>query len=235
MDFPFRAVVFDIYGTLLIAAAGGVAPDPQADPLLREILRQAGHQPPASPSAALHDSVKRHHAASGAPFPEVDLRVLWREVLGLDDDAETETLTREIEAAWHPCRPMPGAAAFVRALARRGVSLGLLSNAQCNTLGDLGEIRDLFPPELIVLSYRHGIAKPSPDLFDLLAERLAGRGIRPAEALFIGNDPSQDIRPAAALGFATALFTGHPDSLREGECEPDYVIRSWRRPPFPGF
>ena len=223
----FRAVIFDIYGTLLIAPAGGVKPNPAADLLLRDVLRQFGHEPPESPSTALHDAVRRHHEDSGEEFPEIDLRVLWRGLLGLEPDADVTALVIALEGAWHPSRPMPGAAAFVRRLARSGVSLGLLSNAQCNTLRSLGEIKDLFAPELTLLSYRHGIAKPSPALFWMMVERLAGRGISPAETLFIGNDPLHDIAPAAACGFKTALFTGHPDSWRPGECRPDFVISDW--------
>jgi FMN phosphatase YigB (HAD superfamily)/glycosyltransferase involved in cell wall biosynthesis len=229
-DAPFkqhRAVVFDIYGTLLIAAPGGVKPDPAADPVLREILERHGHVPPDSPSTALHAAVIRHHAAAAVPFPEIDLRILWREVLSLDPDADLGPLVEELEAAWHPVRPMPGAEKTIQQLARSGVSLGLLSNAQFNTLRSLGSIADLFAPELTILSYQHGIAKPSPGLFEMLADRLAGRGISPEETLFIGNDPLQDILPAAALGFKTALFTGHPDSFRPGDCTPDFVIRKW--------
>jgi FMN phosphatase YigB (HAD superfamily)/glycosyltransferase involved in cell wall biosynthesis len=222
-----RAVVFDIYGTLLIAPAGGARPDPAADGMLRKILQQFGHEAPDSPSTALHEAVRRHHAAAGVPFPEVDLRVLWREVLSLGPDADLGPLVEEIEAAWHPSRPMPGAAETVRRLSRSGISLGLLSNAQCNTLGQLGGIADLFAPELTILSYQHGIAKPSAGLFAMMADRLAGRGIAPEETLFIGNDPAQDIAPAAAHGFKTALFTGHPDSIREGVCTPDFEIRRW--------
>ena len=224
---PFRAVVFDIYGTLLIAPAGGVKPDPDADPALREILRQFGHETPESPSTGLHAAVLRHHAASSHPFPEIDLRQLWREVLSLEPDTDTSPLVLAIEAAWHPSRPMPGAAEFVQRLSRAGVSLGLLSNAQCNTLRLLGGMADLFAPELTLLSYHHGIAKPAPELFEMLINRLEGRGISPAETLFIGNDPLQDIRPAAAAGFKTALFTGHPDSIRHGDCAPDYEFKDW--------
>lgn len=222
-----RAVIFDIYGTLLIAPAGGVKPDPAADPMLRRILEQHGQEPPESPSTVLHAAVLRHHAAAEAPYPEIDLRVLWREILSLEPDAEVTPLVDALEAAWHPARPMPGAEKLIRQLARSGVSLGLLSNAQCNTLRSLGGISDLFAPELTILSYQHGIAKPSPALFEMLAARLAGRGIAPEETLFIGNDPLQDIAPAAAHGFRTALFTGHPDSLRPGECAPDLEIRKW--------
>ncbi|MDP3851426.1 MAG: HAD family hydrolase [Luteolibacter sp.] len=224
---PYRAVVFDIYGTLLLAAPGGVKPDPAADPVLREILVRHGHPAPESPSTALHAAVIRHHAAAATAFPEIDLRVLWRELLSLDPGADLGSLVEELESAWHPAQPMPGAQNFIRHLARSGVSLGLLSNAQFNTLRSLGSIADLFPPELTILSYQHGIAKPSPALFEMLADRLAGRGISPAETLFIGNDPLQDIVPAAALGFKTALFAGHPDSFRPGECVPDFVIRNW--------
>ena len=223
----YHAVIFDIYGTLLIAPAGGVKPDPAADGVLRTILREFGHTPPESPSRMLHDAVLRHHAAAGVPFPEVDLRELWREVLGLDQDADLGPLVEQTEAAWHPAKPMPGAAKMIQQLSRAGISLGLLSNAQCNTLKSLGSAVDLFAPALTVLSYRHGIAKPSPELFEILIDRLAGRGLTPAETLLIGNDPIQDIAPAAAHGFQTALFIGHPESHRSGDCSPDLVIRNW--------
>ncbi|MEO5915859.1 MAG: HAD family hydrolase [Luteolibacter sp.] len=223
----YRAVVFDIYGTLLIAPSGGVKPDPFADPVVREILRQHGYTPPASPTAELHAAVVRHHAAAEVPFPEIDLRVLWREILSIEPGNDITPLIQEIEDAWHPSKPMPGAEKFIQRLSRTGISLGLLSNAQCNTLGALGPISDLFAPELTVLSYQHRIAKPAPELFQILADRLAGRGISPDETLYIGNDPLHDIVPAAAAGVRTALFTGHPDSLRPGECRPDIVFDHW--------
>lgn len=225
--FPFRAVIFDIYGTLLIAPAGGVRPDPAADAKLRAVIRQFGYEPPESPSAEIHSAVARHHASSGVPHPEVDLRALWREILSIEPGAEITALVTAIEDAWHPAKPMPGAETFIRHLARGGVSLGLLSNAQCNTLPSMGEVADLFAPELSLLSYQQGIAKPSPELFEMMAHRLAGRGIRPHETLYIGNDPLHDIAPASHAGFRTALFTGHPDSLRPGDCPPDFTIHRW--------
>ena len=223
----YRAVIFDIYGTLLVAAPGGVRVDPLADPVLRDILREFGHSPPLSPSSDLYAAVLHHHAAAGVLYPEVDLRALWREILSLEPGCDTSSLVEAIEVAWHPVTPMPGAENFIRRLSRTGISLGLLSNAQSNTLASLGGVADLFAPELTLLSYQHGLAKPAPELFQILRDRLAGRGITPAETLFIGNDPLQDIVPAAAAGFQTALFVGHPDSLRPGECSPDHRFRGW--------
>lgn len=223
----FRAVIFDIYGTLLIAPPGGVRPDPFADPVLREILRQFGYTPPESPSTELHAAVLRHHTSAAVPFPEIDLRILWREILSIEPGTDLTPLVQAIEDAWHPVKPMPGAENFIRRLARSGISLGLLSNAQCNTLPSLGPIADLFASELTILSYQHRIAKPSPELFAILTDRLAGRGISPHETLFIGNHPSHDIHPAATAGFQTALFTGHADSLRSGECAPHFTFHEW--------
>ena len=223
----FRAVIFDIYGTLLDAAPGGVKPDPFADPLLRDILREFGHEPPVSPSSELHAAVLRHHAAAVAAFPEIDLRILWREILSLEPSTDTASLVAATEAGWHPAKHMDGAADVVQRLARSGISLGLLSNAQCNTLASLGGLEDFFAPELTLLSYQHGIAKPSPELFQIMTERLAGRGISPAETLYIGNDPLHDILPAAAVGFCTALFTGTAEPMGNTACTPDFIIPSW--------
>ena len=223
----FSAVILDIYGTLLDAPPGGVKPDPLTDPVLREILREFGHTPPLSPSTELHAAVLRHHAASLAAFPEIDLRILWREILALEPGTDTEPLIEALEAAWHPAKPMPGAAAAIQRLARSGISLGILSNAQCNTLNSLGGLKDFFAPELTLLSYQHGIAKPSPELFQTMADRLAGRGISPAETLYIGNDPLHDILPAAAAGFRTGLFTRTAEPVTQAGCTPDFIIPSW--------
>jgi FMN phosphatase YigB (HAD superfamily) len=227
----FLAAVFDIYGTLLLAPAGGVKPDPLADPVLRDILRSHGHEPPASPSSELHAAVLRHHLAAATSHPEVDLRLLWREILNLSPDTDPTELVIELEQAWHPAKPMPGADQVVRRIARSGMPLGLLSNAQVNTLEDLGDTAHFFDPGLTLLSYQHGVAKPSPEFFALLADRLAARDIAPGETLFIGNDPLQDILPAARAGFRTALFIGHPDALRPGDCRPDFILRTWSQLP----
>jgi putative hydrolase of the HAD superfamily len=133
----------------------------------------------------------------------------------------------ETEAAWHPARLIPGAADKLRSIAAAGIPLGVLSNAQCNTLPSLAGLTKLFADDLVILSHQHGVAKPSPVLFELLAARLAARGIPPEETLYIGNDPLHDIEPAVSCGFKTALFTGHPDSFRAGACLPDHEIQSW--------
>lgn len=221
----FRAVVLDIYGTLLAAASGGVKVDLSADPAIRRMIQHFGYVPPDSPTTELHAAVVRHHQKSRETYPEVDLRVLWREILNVPEGTDLSSMVTAIEDVWHPAKLMPGCREMVGRLSRQGVSLGLLSNAQCNTLFCLQDLAELFAPELRILSYQHGIAKPDERLFKMMADRLEGRGISPAEALYIGDHPAHDILPAAKAGFSTALLSASP--AEECACLPDYRMRDW--------
>jgi FMN phosphatase YigB (HAD superfamily)/glycosyltransferase involved in cell wall biosynthesis len=223
----YRAVIFDIYGTLLLAPFGGIKKDLLADPILKKTIEAAGFIPPDFPSSDLHAAVIRYHAESTMDFPEVDLRQLWKEILSLSSDQNIDKLVIALENVWHPSSLLTGAKQAVEKLARKSISLGLLSNAQSNTLTSLGDIAGLFASDLTILSYEHGIAKPSQKLFEMMRDRLLDQKISPGETLFIGNDPLHDILPAASVGFSTALFIGHPDSFRSGICHPDHLLESW--------
>jgi len=225
---PIRAIIFDVYGTLLIAPPGGYRADPAFDPILASIIGSFGHASPAAPTLAIHQLIQQHHRSSPHAHPEIDLRSIFREFLKTETDPTP--MIQAIEDARIPCEPMPRAKETIRSLSAEGIHLGILSNAQSNTLSVLDRKLDgvlpLFDPDLTILSHQHGMAKPSPELFRLLAERLATLGIQPGETLYVGNDPSQDIIPAKAAGFRTALLIGHPDSLRPGECHPDLRLQS---------
>jgi len=69
-------------------------------------------------------------------------------------------------------------------------------------------------------SYRTGHAKPGLVLHRMAAEALGRRGIRPADAVYVGNDMLNDVYPAAQLGFRTALFAGDARSLRLHQGDP---------------
>jgi len=156
-----RAVLFDIYGTLLVSAAGdagyerrerGVRAMEQLLPRLK-----GGGAPPALPAAAggrqeAEEWLDRYEriltrrleqvAASGVDFPEVDIREVWTELLEsslapagavgpLAPLAEEFALRFECEA--NPCWEMPGASELLRGLRAAGLPLGVVSNAQHDT------------------------------------------------------------------------------------------------------
>jgi putative hydrolase of the HAD superfamily len=200
-----RAVIFDVHGTLL-SGGGPMRFDPAADVRIQEQLNQHGHHLEQSPTQCLERAVKQHHAESDEAFPEVDLRQLWARLLGVET-VSAEWLT-ELEHARQPLFLMPSARETLATLSTR--SLGLLSNAQADTLPVLCRelVGNPFAADLCVLSYEHGIAKPSVRLFELLVARLAARGIAPEATVMIGNDPLHDIAPARAIGLRTVLLAG---------------------------
>ncbi len=61
--------------------------------------------------------------------------------------------------------------------------------------------------EQVFISGELGIAKPAPGIFE---RALAWSEAAPGECLFVGDDPINDIAPAAALGMATAWLPRGP-------------------------
>jgi putative hydrolase of the HAD superfamily len=223
-----RAVVFDLYGTLFVSAAGelgshGADGRPEA---FEANLRTRGIRIPVGldPAAALSAAIRGEHQrlrAAGIAHPEIDIRAIWRAILPTTTPtAEIETLALAWECATNPVWPMPGLDSTLRCLRQAGVLLGIISNAQFFTPllfdaflgappGALG-----FHPDLCRWSFLEGTAKPGPQLFELVAAALPPLGLAPGNVLFVGNDLRNDVLPAAAVGFQTALFAGDARSLR---------------------
>ena len=140
--------------------------------------------------------------------------------------AELERLAVEYEARANPVWPMPGLTACLRSLRKNRLLLGIISNGQFYTqelfpalLGQRAEFWG-FDSELQYYSYQHGRAKPAPELYEMAARALRRRGVKPAGVLYAGNDMLNDIRPARAVGFRTALFAGDARSLRLRQGDP---------------
>lgn len=218
-----RAVIFDVYGTLLLGG-GPMVHRPDLDTEVSALLERHGFRPSGSPTRQLEAAAARHHATArneGNPFPEIDLRAQIAATFPHPEHPAMASrgLVGELQRLLHPTSPMPGARELLHGLMVRGIPMGLISNAQCDTLPLLEETfgTDVFEPSLAVLSYEHGVAKPSSALFSELARRLGSLDIRPEETLVAGNDPRADILPAKAAGFRTALVAIDHGSLRPGD------------------
>ncbi len=122
---------------------------------------------------------------------------------------------------------MPHAVSTVDQLQQLGLKTGLITNAQFYTplLFDalIGRsIHDLgFDPDLCAYSFIELKAKPGTALFQKVVNGLNDANIQPHEALYVGNDMLNDIKPAAKVGFKTVLFAGDQRSLR---LRPDHQI-----------
>ena len=228
-----KAVLFDVYGTLVVSGSGdvGTASPEGRGAAFVGALAAVGLPFDGDGGRGVNMLVaviKGHHAdakARGVDYPEVDIRAVWRDVLGelslpTLDDATVDRLAVEYECRTNPVWPMPGAAGVLDELRGRGLRPGIVSNAQFFTpllfpalLGrSLTEFG--FAEESRTWSWEHLRAKPGMYLYELAAGELARHGIEPGETLYVGNDLLNDVTPAAAVGFRTALFAGDARSLR---------------------
>jgi len=114
----------------------------------------------------------------------------------------------------------PDSVAAVRAIQRR-VLTGLVTNGpsaiQRAKLARLG-IERLFP--FVVVSEEIGMAKPDPAIFHH-ALRLAG--VRPEEALYVGDHPVNDVAGARRAGL-TSVWCNRYGQAWQGEVEPHLRI-----------
>lgn len=228
-----RAVVFDIYGTLLISAAGDISlagGEIEPERAIVNALTASGVTQLSLSKAELlsgyKDKIKAHQEArsrQGIQFPEIEIRKVWRELIEeCDGDPTLADLACVVyECQSNPVWKMPNMDACLNTLRDRGVTMGIISNAQFYTplifntfcsggLSDFG-----FDSDLLVYSFEHLEGKPSTVLYQIMADRLRNlRGIDPAEVLYVGNDRLKDIWPAQQVGFKTALFAGDKRSLR---------------------
>jgi putative hydrolase of the HAD superfamily len=237
-----RAVVFDIYGTLVISGSGDVGSADTAgeDSNIGQAMAAVGIVPQADriPTVAeLHEQIKRLNDSrrdESCPKPEVDVVEAWRKTL---ESRKTEfrgnatkcvvQLAAEYEARANPTWPMPGATELLSRLKEAGIPLGIVSNAQVftpflveNLLAEESLQRGGFDSDLCIFSNRFRQAKPGPRLFDVLREGLARRGIPPHEAIYVGNDMLNDVWAASQAGMKTAWFAGDARSCRRREDDP---------------
>jgi putative hydrolase of the HAD superfamily len=241
-----RAVLFDLYGTLFISAAGDIAVGDTG--IEFEDAGETEEYALGAMRSFFTQAVRERHEGSKKTYPEVLVEEIWDSYGGPlppawlgEEPLDPEEIALRYELRINPVYPMPGALETITSLQKAGLVLGVISNAQFfspllfdsyfgASLEELG-----FDPDLLIYSFKMGEAKPSARLFERAAARLAALGIQAGEVLYVGNDMLKDIVPAQKAGFRTALFAGDRRSLRlreeEGQAPeirgspPDLVLR----------
>ncbi|MGI9256146.1 MAG: HAD family hydrolase [Salinispira sp.] len=253
-----KAIIFDIYGTLFISSSGDISLQDSgitgstagsgSDEMNREhalhtvLGRYNISADPQEIAHALRQAIIVEHTekkAAGIPYPEVDIRNVWRGI-GLVSHMPDDTLplfAAEYESVINPVAPMPGLRTMLSSLINLRIPLGIVSNAQFYTPALFHAFLEKSPeqlgfhPNLLIYSFQEGQAKPSALLYNTMAKRLSEQGISPKETLYIGNDMLNDIWAASQAGFRTVLFAGDQRSFRPRTSDPrcrglkaDYVI-----------
>lgn len=188
-----RAVVFDLYGTLLHCES---QPRSAADwRNLTGMDRRDFQTRIGTEILSRHDEMRKR----GVAHPEIQ----WPEIVAQVAPSVNPARVARFERS---TRANAGAHELIKWLRARGIPLALASNAQAYTLDELAESGfELAWFPIHFLSYQRGFSKPDPGVFAWVVEKFAS--IPPGEILMVGDREDNDILPAQAAGFATWTVT----------------------------
>lgn len=222
-----RAVVFDLYGTLIRIHTDEEDLERVWKPMTFYYgYRGAKYDGPDQLRRAYRAEVRRHQHAADARFGPGCGEVALEQVL--------EALFRKKGAPWVTGEMVRGAGTLLRAcstdqaelypgvhqlldtLRSAGKKVFLLSNAQrLFTWPEMTMLELCSRFDRIFLSSDWGIKKPSPDYFGLVLQEC---GCPPDQVMMVGNSIHDDIAPARALGMHTCFL--NTDGLNETpECD----------------
>lgn len=191
---PVRAVVFDLFGTLITY--------PHGAPHVRAMAEKLGVA-----FDALHPAWRRLRVRRDAGDLDTlgALRVCCDE-LGLERSDE------QLEAACAGVReffrdvliPREGALSALGTLRDRGLRLGLLSdtNIEVPRLWPRSPLAPLI--DAAVFSSVEHVRKPHPSLYRSICERL---NAAPSDCLYVGNGDGEELAGAVGAGMRALLFT----------------------------
>ena len=229
---PCRAILWDVYGTLIAAERGDLDSLVRRAVELRAAFEQTVHNFSLRISAEhLHReflrsiaTTREEKAAAGIAHPEIRIEEIWSELLDEAQPSAPVTLSFAKEVALfferhaNPKQLMPEALETLLDLRQRSLKQGIVSNAQFYTPIELSELlrgksagrlasyESLFDPRLVFLSCDLGMAKPDLTGFHKAVAVLAGDGIQADECLFVGDSLANDISPARQVGMRSVLY-----------------------------
>lgn len=185
-----EAVVFDLFGTL-------IDDRPPADQraFLAETARQLGCDPERFAELWHRTDVDRYTG----PIEDVFASVCGP--LGVEDFSWA--VRARLERMREMLVPRPDAIATLEELRRRGLKLGMISNATSELSGLWAE--SLFEPhfDAVLFSADERMMKPDPRLYRRMAELL---GVEPGRCVFVGDGAYRELQGAAAVGMTPILI-----------------------------
>lgn len=248
-DGAIKAVIFDIYGTLIISASGDIMQSTYDASMFTQALTSAGYEIKVSEEElmGIHKIFEKEVVegktkakASGIPFPELNIVEVWKLTL---QQAEQQGLIASVEISdvklftfifelnSNQVWPMPGLKEALNGIVAKGYPMGIVSNAQFYTpvimnwfLYDkikADEFIDGFDKSISVFSYKMLKGKPDTAVYEALIQPLKEKGLTPEDVLYVGNDMLKDIYAASQVGFKTCFYAGDMRAYRLRKDHPE--------------
>lgn len=225
-----RALIFDFIGTLVNVV--GYSHDDSLGAMYRSLLRDGLRVDFESFRGAYEAAWKRYRLIRYQRLVEVTNAVWLAEALNSlgfkaspDDDAVKKAVNAYFRGYLRAIRPRSCAQQTLSRLAERH-KLGLISNFTHAPViyAALRKVKLNQYFNVVLVSQAVGWRKPSPRIFRLALQRL---GVEPEEAIFIGDNPKEDIEGARNVGmrafFVPSQFFTTED-LREASTAIDVVV-----------
>jgi putative hydrolase of the HAD superfamily len=194
-DPSLKAVVFDVYGTILISASGDIEESNLSTDNLQAALDAANikmSENIANPRQVLvemletfKESIIQFHLAERSderPYPEVDILKIWEEIILSNRDRNylklngllcIKCFTFVFEVLCNRIYPMPGMKDVILYLAQKGIPLGIISNAQFYTPvilnyfihGNISEDEEVLPFDADLTIFSYKHQRSKPDFY----------------------------------------------------------------------
>lgn len=227
----FKAVLFDCVGTLFWVKAN---PRLQLR-LLYEALREAGYVSPYRDFfKAYEKAYSKYFKVRMEELREVSNNVWTAEalrLLGYQADPLDRGIIRAVEAYFEPyigtVEPvgcLPSLLEGLKGSFRIGVVTNFTYAPAMRRI--LSRIKVLSLLDVVVISQEVGWRKPHPKIFDAA---LKGLNVQAEEALFVGDDPYDDVTGAGRVGMKTVLVAkpGNVNKVSPNvEAKPDFSLDS---------
>jgi putative hydrolase of the HAD superfamily len=154
-EYPVKAFVFDVYGTLLISDSGDIEESVISAGNLKKAMELSNIRLSGSTliqEDSLSDMLEEFvsdvkdfhnkHRTTDSPFPEIDIQHIWETILlrnqvkgiiQLEGSHCIRCMTFIFEILSNPLFPMPGMKEVIMEMSSREIPLGIISNAQFYT------------------------------------------------------------------------------------------------------
>lgn len=199
---PVRAVLTDIYGTVVCSGVGDISLSEETDSdghffdALKEGYEnwewwiQKARATHFSPSQVFRELILDEHRRSrveGEPYPEVNILQVWHDLLTrwngeasgfVSEPLSLARIATAYECLSNPVWPYEGVFDALAEFRDQGIPVGIVSNSQFYTplmieyFGGKSLCELGIDESLCVWSYREGRGKPSSELFHSAADRL---------------------------------------------------------------
>jgi len=180
---------------------------------------------------AWHDQLQLHSRSRLAGEEKDPFRIISRMAWAIDpaisDDTIHAAIANRIKRFEAALLDIPDESkATLRALRAKGKKLGLISNADAMEVAawERSPLAEIF--DCAILSCAVGAVKPEREIYDICLDRL---GVRPSDALYVGDGGSSELQGARDVGLTTVMMVGMikdiwADKIERRKAHADFVI-----------